>query len=63
LVAILVLNSTLVSAFAASLFAPHAQSWREARRPIAVGTLIAVAFLSTIALSRIALGAWIGAPI
>jgi uncharacterized membrane protein len=63
LAAILVLNSALMSAFAASLMAPLGQSWRDVRRPITVGTLVALTFLSTIALSRIALGAWLGTPI
>jgi uncharacterized membrane protein len=63
LAAILILNSALMCALASSLLAPLAQSWWEARRPVAVGTGIALAFLSAIALSRVALGVWLGAPI
>lgn len=63
LVAILVLNSTLMTALAASLFARLAGSWREVRRPTLSGACLALLLLNTIAVSRLLLGAWLGIQI
>ncbi len=60
LIAVLVLNSALMSALAASLMANLAQTWREARRPLTVGTAIALVLLNTLALFRVILGIRLG---
>jgi uncharacterized membrane protein len=60
LAAILTLNSALMTAFAASIMAPLAHSWREASRPLAFGILVALFLLDSIAASRLLLGAWLG---
>ncbi len=63
LVAILVLNTALMSALAASLIQRRAQIWYEARRPLAFGSVIALVLLDTMALFRVLLGIWLGTPI
>jgi uncharacterized membrane protein len=63
LAAIILLNSALMSALVSGLIVPLAQSWHDARRPLAIGTVVALTFLSAIAMARVALGLWLGTPI
>ncbi len=63
LVAILTLNSALMSAMAANIMHHFADNWREARRPLLTGLVVALIFLDGIALFRFALGQYLGYPI
>lgn len=63
LVAILVLNSALMSAFAASLLRRPSRTRREARVPVLLGLAICLALLNGMAAFRVMLGAWAGVPL
>ena len=63
LIAILILNSALMTALVASVRPHLAQTWREVSRPVLIGTLVALTLLDTLAMFRLLLGGWLGTPI
>lgn len=63
LMAILVLNTTLLSAMVASLWRRPAATWRDAQVPFVSGAAISIILLDGMAAFRTMLGAWAGVPL
>ena len=63
LIAILVLNSSLMAAVAAHLMGRIAHDWRQALAPTLVGVGVALLYLDGIAFLRLWLGSYLGYPI